>query len=157
MVGGVEQRQDAAEAVAEQIDLFGAGNVAHALDRGGKVVVDVVLELVGCVAFVGHSPVQEVDVESGCEEPFDEAVARLQVENVAAREQAEHNQEWRRHPDVVVAVVPQLSSAASPHHVLRGRADLGSRAAGRHPNAVARPQRIAFHLPANPVDDARRA
>src|SRR4051794_27324878 len=124
MVGGVEQRQDAAEAVAEQIDLFGAGDAAHALDCGGGGGGGGVLDLVGCVAFVGHSPVQEVDVESGGEQPFDEAVARLQVENVAARDQAEHDQEWRRHPDVVVAVVPQLSSAALPHYVLRGRADL---------------------------------
>ena len=74
MVGGMQQGQHAAEAVSEQINPPGSGQLLDAPD--GDVVVGVILQPVVGVALVGDSPVQQIHVEPGIQQPFDQAVAR---------------------------------------------------------------------------------
>ena len=126
MVRGVQQGQVAAEAVAEQADLVAAGQPQQPGDPGRQVFVDVILEPVLRVAFVGNAPIEQPHIEARLEQPLDEAVAGGKVEDVAVADQGEHDEQWRSDPDVVVAVVPQLGSAATPCDVLGCAADGGA-------------------------------
>ena len=49
---------------------------------------------------------------------FDEAVAGLQIKDVAAVEQAIDDKQRRGHANAVAAVTPQFSTAAAPHDLL---------------------------------------
>ena len=60
----VEDREDAAEAVAGERHLVAAGLAPDGLDRARKVLVDVGLERVVRVALVGDAPVEHEDVEA---------------------------------------------------------------------------------------------
>jgi hypothetical protein len=87
MARGVQQGQDAAVAVAEEVHGLRARGLQRLLDRVGQVAVGVVLEAVVRVALVGGQPVDQEDVEARGQQVLDERVARLQVQHVAARDE----------------------------------------------------------------------
>ena len=156
MVRGVQQAEDPAEAVPEQVHLIRSRRPADLPDGRGQHDVGVVLELVRRIALVRGSPVEQVHVEARAQQPLDEAVSRGEVEDVAAAHEAEHDQQRRAEPDLVVAVAPQLAPPMTPDDVLRGQPDTRARRAGRQLDPVAGPQRVALDLTANPVQGAAR-
>ena len=115
--------------------------------------MNVVLELVLCVALVRNAPVEQPHVEARFEQALNEAVAGGEVEDVAAADQAEHNEQRRCEPDIVVAVVPQFGSAAAPHDVLWCAADAGAGAGGQA-DPVTRAADIALDVAAHALEHA---
>ena len=112
----------------------------------GRYVVDVGLERVLRVALVGNAPVEQEHVESPVDEELDGAVARAQVEDVAAADEAEDDQDGLRVPDRAAAVAPELRAAPSPDDVLRGGADLRPARSGDELDPVPRSQERALEL-----------
>ena len=97
----------------------------------------------------GDAPVDEVDGEARLQQALDEAVAAVEVEDVAAADDARHEQDRRAvlHGAGLGVVAPQLDLAARPHGLLRRRADARELHAHRELDAVLEPERVALHLP----------
>ena len=77
-------------------------------------LVDVVLERVAGVGLVGHAPVEQEDVEPLLEQERDGAVAGVEVEHVAAADEAVDDHHRRLDLDVVVAVAEEVGLVPAP-------------------------------------------
>src|ERR1700758_743490 len=88
---------------------------------------------------------------------FDEAVAGLQVKDVAAVEQAVTDEQRRRHVDVVAAIAPKFTSPPVPDDLLGSLSDARRSDACSQPDSITYPQSVAFDLATHAFDDAHRA
>src|SRR5207302_3423529 len=90
--------------------------------RGGQVAIDVGGHRVGRVALVGDAPVDEEDVVAALEQALDEAVAGAQVPDVAAVDEAGHEQQGWPAASRPGPVAAQRRTVTPPHHEMRGAA-----------------------------------
>ena len=146
MAGEVEQREQAAEAVTEKIQLVVAGDVEDLVDDARQVVIDVGLEGVVGLQLVGDAPVDEEHVEAAVQHRLHEAVAGREVEDVTARHQAVHEQQRRTECATVALVAPKFDLLGLPHHILGRRRHHRTADACEVFQTVAGPQDIAFRV-----------
>ena len=125
MSGAEQQREHPAEAVADHVDLVGPGGLQHRLDRGRQQLVDVGRQPVARIELVRDAPVEHVRVEALLAQRLHEAGARRQVQDVAAADQAHHDQDGRPDRHAVAAVAPQLGLVTAPDGVLGRHPDFG--------------------------------
>ena len=124
----VQQRQHAAEAIADHVDVVLAGILLHAADAIRDEVEDIVLHPEAFFFRLRRGPVQHVDVVATLQEKLDKALARHQVEDVAAVGGRHHDQD-RNAVDFIRdrAIVIEVHGAANGQNVLRRRAERWTR------------------------------
>jgi hypothetical protein len=84
----VDERQNSAEAVAEEGHAVDAGFLANGVDRARHVLVAVRLERVASVELVRSPPVEEEDVQARREKILDHAAPWPEIEDVRATHEA---------------------------------------------------------------------
>src|SRR5262249_27593187 len=149
----IEQRQHAAEAIADDGDIVDAGILLHAADAIRDEVEDVVLHAQALFLRLGRVPVHHVDVVAALEQEFDEALPGHHVEDVAAVGGGHHDQD-RHAVDFIRQrpVVIELQGAAAQQHVLWRGAERG--AGGREIfDALDAALDRALHLGLDPIRD----
>lgn len=95
MQRGVEQREQSAEAVADDRDLFDAAMKLHRAHRVGDIFVNVFVEAAVLVGGDWRNPVDHVNVEALAREILDHAAPLHQIEDERALDQRIDEQDRR--------------------------------------------------------------
>ena len=123
-----------------------AGGVAGCGVRRGEVVIDVGGHGVVGVALVGDAPVDEEDVVAALQQSLDEAVARPQVPDVAAVDQAGHEQHRRSARHGPGPVPAQGRPVLAPHDQVRSAAGVRAVEAADEAQPIGRPAQGAAEI-----------